>query len=65
MWVWFMCMCIKTTQTIYKNFILDVGIEKEQKQELEWRVSVLPNPAIHHCEPLCIMYILTNGLTNL
>ena len=25
-----------------KNFILDVGMEKEQKQELGWRVSVLP-----------------------
>ena len=26
-------------------FILDVGMEKEQKQELRWRVSVLPIPA--------------------
>ena len=29
----------------------DVGMEKEKKQELGWRVSVLP---IHHCEPLCV-----------
>ena len=27
-------------------------MEKEQKQELGWRVSVLPIPAFHHCEPL-------------
>ena len=45
-----MCMCIKTIQTSNKNFILDVGMEKEQKQELGWRVSVLPIPAFHHCE---------------
>ena len=25
-------------------------MEKEQKQELGWRVSVLPIPAFHHCE---------------
>ena len=37
-------MCIKTMQTSNKNFILDVGMEKEQKQELGWRVSVLPIP---------------------
>ena len=37
-----------------KNFISDVGMEKEQKQELGWRVSVLPIPAFHHCEPLCV-----------
>ena len=32
-----------------KNFILDVhvGMEKQQKQELGWRVSVLPIPAFH------------------
>ena len=29
-------------------------MEKEQKQELGWRVSVLPIPAFHHCEPLCV-----------
>ena len=30
-------------------------MEKEQKQELGWRVSVLPiPPAFHHCEPLCV-----------
>ena len=27
---------------------------KGQKQELGWRVSVLPIPAFHHCEPLCV-----------
>ena len=41
-----------------KNFILDVGMEKEQKQDLGWRVSVLPIPEFHHCEPLmCCMYV--------
>ena len=33
--------------TSNKNFIPDVGMEKEQKQELGWRVSVLPIPAFH------------------
>ena len=33
-----------------KNTIqIDVGMEKEQKQELGWRVAVLPIPAFHHC----------------
>ena len=47
---------LKTIQTSNKNFILDVGMEKEQTQELGWRVSVLPIPAFHghHCEPLCV-----------
>ena len=27
-------------------------METEQKQELGWRVSVLPIPALHYCEPL-------------
>ena len=32
-------------------FFLDLGMEKEQKQELGWRVvSVLPIPAFQHCE---------------
>ena len=44
---------IKTIQTS-NNFILDVGMEKEQKQELGWRVSILPFPAFHHCELLCV-----------
>ena len=37
--------------TEHKNnsFILDVGMEKEQKQEIGWKVSVLPIP---HCESL-------------
>ena len=42
MWVWF--------AHAHKFFILDAGIEKEQKQELGWRVSVLPIPAFHHSE---------------
>ena len=33
-------------------YILDVGMEKQQKQELGWRVSVLPIPAFHHTELL-------------
>ena len=33
---------------------LNVGMEKEQKQELGWRVSVIPIPAFHYCEPLCV-----------
>ena len=44
----------KTIQTSNKNFTLNVGMEKEQKQELGWRVSVLPIPAFHHCGPLCV-----------
>ena len=31
----------------YNNYILDVRMEKEQKPELGWRVSVLPIPAFH------------------
>ena len=50
-----MRMHIKTIQTSNKNFILsDVGMKKEQKQELGWRASVLPIPAFHHCEPICV-----------
>ena len=45
-------MWFRAHATSSKNFILDVGMEKEQKQELGWRVSVLPNPAFHHCEIL-------------
>ena len=40
-------MRIKTIQTSKKNFIIDVGMEKQEKQELRWRVSVLPIPAFH------------------
>ena len=39
------CLCVLYT-TSNKNFILDVGMEKEQKQELGWRVAVIPNPAL-------------------
>ena len=27
---------------------------RRTEQELGWRVSVLPIPAFHHCEPLCV-----------
>ena len=39
-------------------------MEKEQKQELGWRVSVLSIPAFHHCEPLfmCCMYTVYSGM---
>ena len=40
-----------------KSVILDVGMEKEQKQG---RVSVLPIPAFHHCE-LYYMYTVYSG----
>ena len=49
-------MRIKTIQTSNKNLfydILDVGMEKEQTQELGWRVSVLPNS----CIPLYTVYL--------
>ena len=42
MWFRLTHMRIKTIQT--SNFILDVGMEKEQKQELGWRVSALCIP---------------------
>ena len=42
------------TKKVVTKIILDVGMEKEQKQELGWRVSVLPIPAFHHCEMLCV-----------
>ena len=32
---------------MYTSNILDVGMEKEQKQELGWKISVLPIPAFH------------------
>ena len=43
-------MHIKTIQTSNKNFILDVGMEKEHEQELRWGISIIPIPAFHHCE---------------
>ena len=39
------------------HFILDVGMEKEQKQELGWRASVLPIPAFHYCELLYALQV--------
>ena len=50
MWVWF---CVHAIHASNKNFILNVGMEKILKQDLGWRVSVLPNPALHCI--LCIM----------
>ena len=38
-------LCRQHNIVVKKIFILDVGMEKEQKQELRWRVSVLPIPA--------------------
>ena len=51
----FYCQNISTTlipkyRSLPRSLILDIGMEKEQKQELGWRVSVLPIPAFHHCE---------------
>ena len=53
----FMCVCVCVCVCVFisyfaqctsnKNFVLDVGMEKEQKQELQWRISVLPIPAFH------------------
>ena len=51
-------LCFKSYNN--KNLILDVGMEKEQKQELECRVSTLPIPASFHCI-LCKCNITTNG----
>ena len=42
-----MLTCTLPMHTSNKNFVLDVGMEKEQKQELGCRVSVLPIPAFH------------------
>ena len=47
-------ICSQVYALWHQIFILDVGMEKEQKQELGWRVPVLPVPALHHCEPLCV-----------
>ena len=38
--------CLELPVIIVTKFLFsDVGMEKEQKQELGWRVSVLPIPA--------------------
>ena len=55
-----MCIRIEYVRTTSKNLILKnildihVGMEKEQNQELGWRVSVLPIPAFHRtvCMPV-------------
>ena len=53
------------TKILFQN-ILDVGMEKEQKQELGWRVSVLPIPAFHNCEIIfiimCCKYTVYSGM---
>ena len=60
------CNSTANTHTKYLlNYILNVGMEKEQKQELGWRVSLLPIPAFFHCacEPLCVcMYTVYSGM---
>ena len=44
--MWFHVYAHKNNANLFYN-IFYVGIEKEQKQELGWRVSVLPFPAFH------------------
>ena len=46
-------MHIKTIQASNKNSILDVGMEKQQKQKLGLRVSVLPIPAFYCILDVC------------
>ena len=58
MWVWF---CFNECA---KDFILDVGMEKQQKQELGWRVFVLPIPAFPHCD-MCNMYTVYSEMQDL
>ena len=41
-----LCTC-NTYFIVTKSLFFDVGMEKEQKQEFGWRVSVLPIPAFH------------------
>ena len=48
-------MRIKTIQNIS-----DVGMEKEQKQELGWRVSVLRIPPLRAI--VCCMYTVYSGM---
>ena len=47
---------MKTIQSSNKNVILDVGMEKERKQELGCSVSVLPIPAFHCILCTCNKY---------
>ena len=52
-----MRMRIKTIQTSNKNFILKYFRCRDGKRtetRIGMRVSVLPIPAFHHCEPLCV-----------
>ena len=64
MWtcIFYVCKCkynyvvTTTTKKIYID--VHVGMEKEQKQELGWRVSVLPIPAFHHCTVRYYNYVL-------
>ena len=40
------------------------GKRSEQKQELGWRISVLPIPAFHHCELLHV-YTVYSGMQDI
>ena len=51
-------MRIKTSS---KNFILDVGMEEEQKQELGWKVSVLPIPEFHCTYTVYMQHIMAHS----
>ena len=54
-----LCACaLKKSKLEINTF--DVGMEKEQKQELGWRVSVLPIPAFH-----CIYCVLAKHNYNI
>ena len=50
---------ITPLSTSNKNLFLDVGLEKQLKKELGWRVSVLPIPAFYNIS-LC-MYSSMEG----
>ena len=50
------CICTHIC-TSKKNLNLDVRMEKEQKQELGWRIFVLPIPAFHR-----VTYMYISGM---
>ena len=52
-----MVSCACEYKLVTKMLFLDVGMEKEQKQELGWRVSVLPIPAFHHCVSHYVLHV--------
>ena len=45
-------------EEVTKFFILDVGMEKQQKQELGWRISVVPIPAFQCLGSYCSISLL-------